>query len=72
MDGEVLAAQVQAERARDTETRAFWQRVASRLQSGTVHGVVLTSLVAAGLISTPPNAEAVVTKFDSAGGLYIM
>lgn len=74
IDGDVLAAQVQAQRARDEETRAFWHRVASRLQGGTVHGLVLACLVALGFITTPPNAVAAVTELKPANssGLYIM
>ncbi|MDZ4102050.1 MAG: hypothetical protein U1E12_10285 [Hydrogenophaga sp.] len=61
MDGDVLAAQIQAQRARDDETREFWHRVASRLQAGTVHSALFAVLVVLGFITTPPSAHAVVT-----------
>lgn len=74
IDGDVLAAQVQAHRARDEETRAFWHRIASRLQSGALHSVVLAFLVSLGFITTTPNAHATVTAFDAqkSSSLYIM
>lgn len=64
---ELLAVSLQAERASTDEARALWHRIAARLQGGAVHGVVLASLVAAGFITTPPNAHAAVTNSISAG-----
>lgn len=74
MDPDVLVAELEAQRAQTAETRELWHRIATRLQGGTVHGVVLAGLVAAGLFTTPPNAEAVVTELKPANssGLYIM
>lgn len=71
---ELLAVTLQAERATTDEARALWQRIASRLQAGAVHSVVLALLVAAGFITTTPNAHAAVTGFDAqkSGSLYIM
>lgn len=71
---ELLAVTLQAERATTDEARALWQRIASRLQAGAVHSVVLALLVAAGFITTTPNAHATVTAFDAqkSGSLYIM
>lgn len=72
MDGDVLAAQVQAQRARDDETRAFWHRIASRLQAGAVHSALLALMVAAGFTTTTPSAHATVTEPSKSAGLYIM
>lgn len=69
---ELLAVTLQAERATTEEARALWQRIASRLQAGAVHSAVLALLVAVGLFSTPPNAEAAVTDAQKSGSLYIM
>ena len=74
IDGDVLAAQVQAHRARDEETRAFWHRIASRLQSGALHSALLAFMVSLGFITTTPNAHATVTALDAqkSSSLYIM
>lgn len=61
LDGEVLAAQMQSMRARDEETRAFWQRLAARLQAGAVHLVALVVVGLVGIVSSP-SAHAVVTS----------
>lgn len=73
LDGEVLAAQVQSMRARDEETRAFWQRLAARLQAGAVHLVALVAVALVGIVSSP-SAHAVVTSpaVEKQGSLYIM
>ena len=71
---ELLAVTLQAERASTEEARALWQRIAARLQSGTVHSALLAIIVAMGFMSTPPNAAAAVTDLHAvkSGGLYIM
>lgn len=73
LDGDVLAAQIQAQRARDEETKAFWRRLAARLESGAVHVAVLVAIALAGFTSTP-NAEASTLSADASKGgrLYIM
>jgi hypothetical protein len=73
MDPDVLVAELEAQRAQTAETRELWHRIATRLQGGTVHGVVLAGLVALGFITTPPNAVAAVTDLQSAnsrGSVY--
>lgn len=61
LDGDVLAAQIQSQRARDEETKAFWSRLAVRLQAGAAHVAVLVAVGLAGIVSTP-SAHAVVTS----------
>jgi transcriptional regulator with XRE-family HTH domain len=58
IDGDVLAAQIQSQRARDDETKAFWQRLAVRLQSGAVHASVLVGVAMVSIAGYAPNAEA--------------
>lgn len=73
MDPDVLVAELEAQRAQTAETRELWHRIATRLQGGTVHGVVLAGLVALGFVTTPPNAVAAVTDLQSAnsrGSVY--
>lgn len=72
LDGDVLAAQVQAQRARDEETRAFWQRIAARLQAGAVHSALLAVLVGVGFFGSSPSAHATAAQPDTAARLYIM
>lgn len=72
IDGDVLAAKIQAQRARDDETRAFWERLAARLQSGAVHSALLALLVGIGFTTTTPSAHAGVTDKSAIERLYIM
>lgn len=70
---ELLAVTLQIERATTDEARALWQRIASRLQAGALHSVVLALLVSVGLITTTPNAHATVTALDAqkmSGSVY--
>lgn len=73
LDGDVLAAQIQAQRARDADTKAFWRRLAARLEAGAVHVAVLVAVCLVGFTSTP-NAEASTLSADASkdGRLYIM
>jgi len=58
LDGDVLAAQIQAQRARDVETKDFWRRLAVRLQTGAVHASVMMALAMISIAGYAPNAEA--------------
>lgn len=76
-DIDLLAVQLQAERASTEEAKALWSRIAARLQGGAIHSALLAVLVALGFITTPPNAYAVVTSpatisAAAQNGLYIM
>lgn len=59
-------------RAQNEKTRAIWERVASRLQAGTVHSALFAMLVVLGFITSPPSAHAAVTDLSPKTGLYIM
>lgn len=72
MDPDVLTVHFEALRSKDDETRAVWERIASRLQSGTLHSVLFALLVVMGFITTPPSAHAAVTDLSPKTGLYIM
>lgn len=58
LDGDVLAAQIQAQRARDTDTKAFWQRLAARLETGASHVGLLMIAAMVSIAGYAPNAEA--------------
>lgn len=60
MDGDVLAAQMQSQRARDEETKAFWKRLAHRLEAGAVHLVMLMAVAMITIAGYAPNAGATV------------
>lgn len=62
MDPDVLVAELEAHRAQSDETRALWQRIATRLQAGAVHSALLAVLVALGFTTTTPSAHATVTE----------
>lgn len=57
IDGDVLAAQMQARRATNPDTRAFWDRIAMRL-GGAMAGVLGVVLGALMLVSAPTPAHA--------------
>lgn len=50
---DVLAAQLQAERATNEDARMMWKRIAQRLQAGAVHVAVLVAVSLVGFTSTP-------------------
>ncbi|MDP1688037.1 hypothetical protein [Hydrogenophaga sp.] len=66
MDAELLVAELEIHRAQNEKTRAIWERMAARLQAGTVHSSALFAiLVVLGFITSPPNAHAVVTDLST-------
>lgn len=60
MDGDVLAAQMQSQRARDDETKTFWKRVAHRLEFGAAHLVMFICVAIVSIAGYAPNAGATV------------
>lgn len=58
---ELLAVQLQADRASTDQARQLWQRLAARLQAGAVHLVALVVVGLVGIVSSP-SAHAVVTS----------
>jgi transcriptional regulator with XRE-family HTH domain len=55
---DILAAQLQAERATDNDTKALWQRISSRLQVGASQAALVTIVVMVSMSGFSPNAEA--------------
>lgn len=67
-DIDLLAVQLQAERASTDQARELWSRIAARLQGGAVHSALLACLVALGFITSTPSAHAVVTDVSTSSG----
>lgn len=61
---DLLAAQLQAERATNDDAKLLWQRIAHRLQAGMVHASVLMALAIISIAGYAPNAEATALSFD--------
>lgn len=64
MDGDVLAAQMQSQRARDEETKTFWRRLAMRLEGGMVHAALMLCLAIVSIAGYAPNAQATALSDD--------
>lgn len=58
---ELLAVQLQAERASTDQAKQLWTRLAARLQAGAAHVAALVTVGLVGIVSTP-SAHAVVTS----------
>ena len=73
IDGDVLAAQMLARRAKDDDSRAMWNRIANRL-SGAVAGVSMATGVAIDSKAGSPGTATAAAASPAAGdgGLYIM
>ncbi len=71
---ELLAVQLQAERASTDQARALWSRLAQRLQAGAAHVAVLLAVAMVSIAGYAPNAEATVLSpaHQQTGSLYIM
>lgn len=67
-DIDLLAVQLQAERASTDQARELWSRIAARLQGGAIHSALLACLVALGFITSTPSAHAVVTDVSTSSG----
>ena len=59
---DLLAAQLQAERATNEHAKQLWLRIAGRLQAGAAHSAALLVLFVVALAGFTPNAEAAVTS----------
>ncbi len=65
MEIDLLAAQLQAERATNDDAKLLWQRIAMRLQTGFSHAVTLMILAIVSIAGYAPNAEATALSLDS-------
>ena len=75
VDADVLTAQVQAARSRNSETKSVWERIAVRLQSATVTASVAVAFFFSPIGQDPHGALAVElpASFNlQAGNLYIV
>lgn len=61
---DVLAAQLQAERATNGDAKLLWQRIAHRLEAGAVSAVMMFVLAIVSLAGFSPNAEATALSFS--------
>lgn len=71
---ELLAVQLQVERAQNEDAKALWARLAARLQAGSVQVAMAFVVAFLALLSHSPTAHATVTALDASKspGLYIM